>query len=277
MCNGFLKRRSVLAGLFLMAFAAGPCLGADLAYQSDKLAAAAGSFQAARQQYEQAMGNLVTERQAALKAAKAAPEYQQALQQVDITNEKYKTTLKTATAGLQQNSRQYQDLVKQHNAVLAEIDRVRVNPNTTTEELTSLYEKRFALSAQIRAMDGSAAQAGNADQLKAQWSDATKAVEAMDARMGTQVESAPAVADARAKAEAALKDLDAAGIELTMAQAGYQMSFQQAQQEYFQAQQAQFLQAPQPGVSLTYEVGGDRYGGYRRPTATPPIARPKGR
>ena len=118
-------------------------------------------------------------------------------------------------------------------------------------------------------MDNAAAQSGDVGQLKSQWSEASKAVETLDAQMRSQIEKSPGVVDARDKAEAAQKELNAIGVELTRAQAGYRISVQQAQAEYYRAQQAQYLENQNPDWVAAVVPGLRPWG----PIVRPPVPR----
>ena len=213
-------------------------------------------WQATKDQYDQAMANVVAQRRAAGEDYRDSDEYRAAIKAVDEACHTYNDKLKQIVDEIRQRDPRYAELKKQADAVDAEIAAARGNPGVTIQQFNDLYNRKAVFTREIKALQDDAMNKAAAGLLKQQWDDASKHLSDLQAKQRQVVENSDRVKEALAKVTEAKAAMDEAGIAL----AGSQSAYAEASSQ--QAAADEYLRRYPPSNYDPYWGGWGYYGWY---------------
>lgn len=220
-----------------------------LADRADSYARNAASFRAAKSHHEQAIAEVVRERQAAGEDYRQSEQYKSALKAVDETFRAYNDRKKQVVEDIRQRDTRYSELKKQADAVAADLVIARANAGISVQQYNELYNRKAVFTREIRALEDDAIAKAGAAQLKEPWDQASQRLAELQANQRQAVESADRVKQATARVVEARTAMDQAGATLAGSASAY------AQATALQSEANEYLRRYPPYTSAYGDWG----------------------
>lgn len=203
------------------------CQQANVAVQADNVAALQAGYIAARVRHDRALAALVAARRDFMQQFQNAPQYAQAQLAAQEAHDQYQAAGSAASAALKAHDPAYQQLLARQQQIDDELGQARQTRATTIETFNDLYNQKGAVARQLEEMEQEAIAASSGQDLRRQWEDASGRLQALKQHVQTDVESAPAVVQAKNALNQASQQMQQLGAQLAAADAAYQQSLYQ--------------------------------------------------
>jgi chromosome segregation ATPase len=211
-------------------------------------------WQAAKEQYDQAMADVVQQRRAAGEDYRNSDEYRAAAKEVDEACRMYNDKLKQVVDDIRKSDPRYAELKKQADAVDAEIAAARGNSSVTIQQFNDLYNRKAVFTREIKALQDDAMNKAAAGVLKQHWDDSSKQLSDLQNKQRAAVENSDRVKQALGRVNDAKTAMDEAGVAL----AGSKSAYAEASSQ--QATADEYLRRYPPSNYDPYWWGGWGYG-----------------
>lgn len=195
------------------------------------------SWRAARQHYEQAVADVVRQRQIAGDEYRASGEYKAALKAVDDSSRAYNERQKQVVEDIRQRDPRYAELKRQADTVAAQISAARGDAGMSVQQFNDLYNRKAVFTREIKALEDDAMNKANASSLRQQWDEASRRLDEMQSKQRQAIESSDRVKAAMTRVNDARAALDTASAALAGSQSAYAQASAQASAEQSAAEE----------------------------------------